>query len=568
MKQSAHHSRTRLAALFVPTALALAACGGSDDEVMAPPAVVPLTLTGTAATGAAIAAGAVDAKCSEGSGSATTQSDGSYRLEIPGAALPCLVKVTKDETVLHSLAIGSGTTATAHVTPVSELVIAHLAGGNPADYFAAFDPTKAPDATKVQAAVATVVATLKEAGVDLGDIDVLAGPLVVAQNGKPGNAFDQALDTLKAKLETAGLKLADLRDSMLRTLPDAPLSALSATASLPAELLLRPSAPNCKALRSGNYRLVFIMPGNGAVATDTAALEAPTLKFKTTSDNETSTLIANGECRYTLPNGGDMVVSQAGVAVLRSLEDGGYRAGIAMPEQKHPLSALAGHWNYMGLGSYGLPWLFFGEMELDRTGTIVADRSCITFEQYRLPECGDTVQNPGLIEPGLAVSEHPQGGFKYDFSRAFAYRAGSGEMMVVAVDGDGVFHLFTRKAPRALPDIGTVSRNWNVTLTSQLLATAAINVSESTTVTHAADGKSYVRDALNPIDGSTHPQTVQIDAPLEGFIYRPAAVAQSTLGATVNISEWFGLPLRGMGLTPVGLTGSNQLILAVTKPAN
>jgi hypothetical protein len=552
----------RLAAIFVPTAIALAACGGSDD--VAPGAASPaaaLSLTGTAATGAAIVGGKVEAKCAAGNGQTATIADGSYSLSIEGAALPCVLKVSKDGTVLHSLATGSGTSATANLTPVSDLIVARLALGNPADFYAGFDPAKAPDAAQVQAAVGAVLDTLKAAGIDLTGTDVLGGKLVAASGGTPGNDFDQKLDTLKKRLEDAGITLIDLRDTMVRESPAAPPTALNPTPSLPAELLLRPAAPNCKALRSGKYRLVFFMPGGAQAATDTIMLDAPTLTT-TAPDGEISSLTADGECRYKLPNGGELLVSQAGVGAFRSLEDGTYRGAMVFPEQVHPVSALAGSWNYLGLGETsdgaGPVHLYLGDMAIDAAGAMTGGTFCDDMKSC-VAEGSD---------PRMVFTANAQGGFNFDGGRAFAYRSGGGELMVVFIDEDGSFALATRKVARTLPDLGSVNRSWNFTITPQFTAPFLPNSSENTTVSQAADGRSYMRNAVIDFNnGATRPETVQINTPREGFSRRVPETVSTSAGGSSVVSEWVVLTLRGTGITPVAFPANNQLALSVNKPA-
>ena len=56
-----------------------------------------MTISGTAATGLALADSAVEVKCAQGAGTATTDANGAYSLVIPDAALPCIVKVTGTE---------------------------------------------------------------------------------------------------------------------------------------------------------------------------------------------------------------------------------------------------------------------------------------------------------------------------------------------------------------------------------------------------------------------------------------------------------------------------------------
>ena len=129
---------------------ALAACGGGGGgtpDPAATPTAQGLALSGTAATGVALAGRPVDARCSTGSGSTTTGADGSYSVTIAGAALPCAMRVTlTDGTALHGLATGGGgggTSARANLTPATQLVVAHLAGLDPAAYYGSFDATAA-----------------------------------------------------------------------------------------------------------------------------------------------------------------------------------------------------------------------------------------------------------------------------------------------------------------------------------------------------------------------------------------------------------------------------------------
>ena len=119
--------------------LALAACGGgTDSSTPTPTQPAALSLSGTAATGAAIAGGAVEAKCATGTGTATTQANGGYSMSITGGALPCVLRVTAGSVVLHSVATGSGSSAQANLTPVTELVVARLAGSAASAYFSSF----------------------------------------------------------------------------------------------------------------------------------------------------------------------------------------------------------------------------------------------------------------------------------------------------------------------------------------------------------------------------------------------------------------------------------------------
>jgi hypothetical protein len=319
-------------------------------------------------------------------------------------------------------------------------------------------------------------------------------------------------------------------------------------------MLLRPAAPNCSALRSGTYRLVFLAPGEGAATfTDTMAVDAAALTA-TGSDGEATSLQAAGPCRYTLPEGGELVFSAAGVGVFRNAETAGFVTGLAFPEQHHAVSVTQGVWNVMGLAD-GV--LALGEFTVDDTGRITAALGCDSAGdcEQETPDAGDTF-----------VADDA-GGFSFDGGRAFAYRSGGGKVMLVALWPDGAFALATRKTPTGLPPVGRVSRSWNFTVAPDYTAPFALSISENTTVSHAEDGGSWRRDAV--IDfaaGVTRPETVQINLPLEGFIHRLAETVATSTGGTSNVPAWIGLSLRGIGVTPVGLPDNQRLILSVTQP--
>ncbi|PMX95493.1 hypothetical protein C1X54_38495, partial [Pseudomonas sp. GW460-13] len=76
--------------------------------------------------GAALPNATVQAKCANGSGTATTAADGTFTISIPDATRPCVLSVTTpDGTILHSVVeAGTGTTAAANITPLTELITA------------------------------------------------------------------------------------------------------------------------------------------------------------------------------------------------------------------------------------------------------------------------------------------------------------------------------------------------------------------------------------------------------------------------------------------------------------
>ena len=301
---------------------------------MIPPA--SLTLSGTAATGAAIAGGTVTAKCSAGATTnATTNTDGTYSLAATSGALPCVLKVSSSDgtTSLYSVATGSGSSATANITPLTQLVVASLTGADPAALFDGFSASTSTTltSTALTSAQAGIVATLSGAGIDVSTlVNLVTGTLTAATT--TGNAYDAALDALQAQLaattdsDGTPMTLATLTDVIAATSPAAPAPTASAKASLPADLLLKPAASSCSSLRSATYRVVLPAAATAlADMTGTIIIDAASLAV-TYTDGSTGTLTAHPTeaCRFTDDDGHtDLVVSAAGVIAMRSYDAAG-----------------------------------------------------------------------------------------------------------------------------------------------------------------------------------------------------------------------------------------------------
>ena len=200
--------------LWLASALAaglLAACGGSD-------APTPTAISGTAATGKAIAGGSVALKCAAGTASAvTTGANGNFSMSVNGLTFPCVARVDyKDETgaaqKLQTFVSGLGI---ANITPVTELIVASLTGNSAANAFDNFDTvvkTKTFTAAQINAAAVGVKSYLKGLGVVVDDMpaDPIGTAFVATSSGITGDRFDKVLDALGALLTKNGKKLNDL----------------------------------------------------------------------------------------------------------------------------------------------------------------------------------------------------------------------------------------------------------------------------------------------------------------------------------------------------------------------
>jgi hypothetical protein len=574
----------------VPAMLALGilvACGGGGgSSAPAGGGATTTTLAGVAATGAAIPGATVQAKCNGGSGSATTASNGSYSITLNAGTLPCVLEVTPvSGPKLYSVATGSGTSVTANITPLTQLIVAKLTGKDPAVYFTAFGASDitALTTSAVTATQAAVVDTLKNNGVDASAVgNLLSGNLVAASGGTPGNAMDLVLDALNTKLTTAGVTLAQLTTQVAQTSPSA---TPSATVSLPPDLALRPAAASCAALRSGSY-LTFnphIGPvgdhGSASIGKLVIDVAASTSTFAGDLP-VTITPVAGSPCRFTTSNGANGTVSQSGVIVLE--DSAPTRLAVLFPEQSIAMADLAGDWNLLGFDRANTtdPLVPTSRtVTINGTGSVVVTSNCADAK---------TCVTTGL--PTRALVVNPAGGFDITdgtsvLSRALAFRAGGGELMLATVAGDGTWAFGTRVRTNSLPTVNTVNQGWNV---------GAANVKDLTTGIYQQTGRAitdfsntvtsvnsvasnFARDNVTNFTSVplvTQPETIQVNSVAgvarTGYNYRQPATVTNSAGATVTVSEFIQLPLRGMGINALGLpnaTAANSIFqLSVAKP--
>lgn len=211
--------------------VALVACGGESNDAATTPIQSGLTVTGTAATGKAIAGATVSAKCQTGLGTATTNADGTYSVRIPDGALPCLLELTNpaDGTKLHTLATGGGTAAVANITPLTEMLLARVLYKSPAEAFAAFSSDSVTSITATALASAQAdVGTVLGGTVDITTLtSFITTPLKAATASDPsgGDTQDKVLDALKIKL--SALQLTQVVSVLVNTVSTADLKQVA-----------------------------------------------------------------------------------------------------------------------------------------------------------------------------------------------------------------------------------------------------------------------------------------------------------------------------------------------------
>ena len=535
--------------------MALVACGGggSSDTTTPPVTSTDVTIAGTAATGAAIAAGTVTVKCAAGAGTPTTGTDGKLSIKITSAALPCALRVTQGSTVLHSMVeSGAGATVTANITPLSELLMAKVTGGSPAALFTSFDATtQAKISAAALAAARTAVVAAFVGVVDLSGIDPIKDALVAANGSTTGNTLDQKLDALKAALLAAQTTLAELT------------SAVAADA--PVQTIVQAASSSCAGLRSGRYRVVDPAATDPAWATHIETINAATLAV-THPDNTTGTMTSTGGCTFTGADGVTAIlVAKSGVAVARSplpAPSTSRTTAILLPEQTIPLAELAGTWNLLsynrdnGTAPYAPGQSYF---TVDTAGKFSNG-----FECNGLAAC------TGWIAPLPGdITASTDGGFSFIDAGAtnkfYVFKAADGRLVTVGLQPNNTgFWVGSKQATLTLPAVGDVNNFWDFSVNSSGFASV---VTDTTTTVTAVDSvaQSYTRSRTSDgrVDGFS------INNPRSGLRYRAAGTSPITGGGTVNYSEIIVLPLgASIGVSVYTSAGASQNFfgISVGKP--
>lgn len=521
----------------------LAACGGGGDGSSGstsntgsggsnPPAptVVTTSISGTAATGAALAGATVEAKCATGGGSATTAADGTFTIKIDNATRPCVLSVTSGGTTLHSVVeAGTGTSVVANVTPLTELVTAALAQGDTTAFFTNFDKTAQDKLTNTALASANSQVSLSLSGVvNLGSVDPVKDALVAANGGKPGNALDQLLDQLAARLGTSKATLKDLATA---------LASNAGTSAI--KTVLQTASDSCASLRSDAYyylggrlaptpasvdaKLMTLAVGGGpAVSLAPVTLDACHLQgiaqVSLQSSLQSSVQVS--------PVVFEMFVSKSGIALLvpPASSNQVVPPTLLVPAQAIALSELAGDWNalsYVGVNGVQTPGR--STFSINAGGQVTAYSECNGLTCTAVPASMTVTAN--AAEGGFDIN----GGASTQ--RAIVFKGTDGVYTAVIASQEGLA-IATKVIARTLPALNSVSSYWDATY----LATSIVQETWSTQIigVDTANGTYTRKRADGRID------TWTLNKPLTGLRYRPAGT---------NVYEGIALPLGNTGVS-------------------
>lgn len=550
-----------LTAVAVSAAALVAACGGGGDGAT----TADVQLSGVAATGLALASSPVDVKCAKGTGTATTNESGGYTVTVTDGALPCIVKVTGTvngvEVTLHSLAqagttSGSTTTATANVTPLTEMILARAAGTLPSDLFANFGAGDAVSGeTLTQASTDILAALSTAAGVDLTGIDPFKATLVAAtpSNLSGGNDYDKLLDQLGTVVSTATLPQV-VGQIASTTGSSAPVTLDEVVANV-----AKGTLAGCPQALSGKYRVLDYIGHLDMVDIDFGAK-----KLTPSGSSLALTIVPNPDqaCEFSVEDSPNnvlttVVMASSGAGAIADAE----RVGYMFPVQAHNISAVQGKWDFIESGinedQQGEHWI--GEMTMAADGKVtVCDYDLAT---PSFATCPVDTEEPASIKAGT------DGGFVINYGSeampVYGFRAPNGSLTLFGTsnpsgsDSSGILktHIVLSR-PQATPrqSVGTVVKYWDLnqgydgsTLTAtlephQLTVTEASET--SVTRTRAADGR---------VD------TFQLDKPVVGLRERTAT---STVSGVYN--KFF--PGLGIAFAVDSMPNAHFASISVNRP--
>jgi len=170
------------------------ACGGSGFN--------GISISGVAATGAAMQNASVTMRCIGGDASTTTSASGAFTVTSLGGKAPCVLEASDGNTKLHSvLAANLSGNSTVNITPLTEQLVASLDSStvDTSAFFNGFDAKNAAllSSKNIANAQVTVLRSLASAGLNTtGITDLVNAPLVARSGSQAGNAYDQLLDTV------------------------------------------------------------------------------------------------------------------------------------------------------------------------------------------------------------------------------------------------------------------------------------------------------------------------------------------------------------------------------------
>lgn len=562
----------------IALATLVSACGGSGDSSSG------LELSGTAATGAALAGSAVQVKCAAGTGSASADGNGRYTLTITDGQLPCMIQVVGDvngtRVTLHSVVeagttVDGKTTATANVTPLTEMILAQVAAALPASLFENFGSGNAITAEQLATATSTVLGVLREVtGIDGSSVDPFKGPLVAASAENPtgGNEHDKLLDKLAATIPTGSLavvasQIANSASSGGTTDRQGLTSIFAAARD--------GDMPGCWVAKSGAYRAIDYFGGSTVRHVDFKALKfsaaegQPALDIKPLDPAKPCEFIAAGTANGEKVEH-QVVIGFAGAGAYRVTGAGA--GGVASVGHLFPAQALSqadvqGEWRLVRSGDSGKGLI----NTLSRAQVAGSDVETCDYDIAQGFACTApmTFSLTARSDGGLNLVERI-GGSEQVSAQVYGFRTASQTLVLYGTSNAAgapaasetmrTQFVATRPRPLSIPAVGEVSKYWDVNLT---IASGTPNVTltpNAITIIESDPSISVVR-RVRSSDGRA--DRMRYNSPVEGVRLREAGLLD---GAAFASALQLPLPI-GVTLSINGdMTGDHFYVISVVRP--
>lgn len=560
--------RTMILGSALLVAAVLSGCGGAEGFSQREDKI---TISGTASRGQAMVGATVTVLCATGSGRTGTDQktaiDGTYTLTIIGATLPCVLEVSPSANrleVYRSLLAGSGQRNgefVAHISPLTELLVALATGEDPAAFFSTFRDRTAPSEASIEQAIEKL-RELFAGRIDLSGLNPLTDELIAANSSTDGNAHNQKIEDLMELLAAAQAKLT-LVTSAIVTNPGQ---------FDPVKTILAPASASCSGLRSGKYRMLALNDADPLRKETVLEIDAVNLTARE-ADGTSLALTDDGACQFTIDLAGEartLSVSPSGMLAMYTQSKTtttARSASLGLPEQVLPVSELAGDWNEVRWGPSGgsaAPGLVAaaGEAVVGIDGVVTAARNC----QGQADCINDSRPLPrftaNTISGGFDISDGTA-----SLGRAFLFKNAAGKAVFVSLFDTGSLRVATRSQSLGrLPSVFSTStfREFDLLGDGSLSNQTDTEVS-ITAIDRLTNSATRIRTADSRVE------TLVFDAPRTGLRYR-AANACTIADVATSCPELVQLPLQDTGVTVSVSVGTDPALaffnIAVSKPTN
>lgn len=545
-KQNRSTATAALASAALLPAL-LVACGGGGGDASPPtpdPAQQSLVVTGTAATGAALASASVKLACAAGTATVTASASGTFSATIVNGALPCVLTATSSDgkTELHSVAAGTGfAPTTANITPLTELLIARLAGGDPKTFVSGFGANTAISASDVAAAQTALLQSLTSAGLNTSAVtDVVSGSLTAGS----GAGYDGVLDKLGTLLKGANVALSDLTGAVASS-----SKAGSETTGAVLGTVLAAAPGDCPGFKTGTLRVLDLTSAKYSL------MKVDTTAMTVSGTDGTFALTKNAACDYKIGDsaGTRALVARSGIVIFSSGTGLNGLVGVAFPEQKLEVAALAGTYDFVNYAVSG--YAGFGDTVFAADGKNGLSHNCNGYGA-----CVEDAQTKGRLvanaNGGFDYADDPQG----DHARVFAFRNASGRNFLVAQNDDGSVTMMAARDKLALPDVGRVAGYWQFSVNNTGLSAI---VADANTITAADPVTGLVSRSFT---NDNHTDKITYNAPYDGMRYRAPNACLSSGGGAYACNTVVQLPYGGVQVAVSADPAKNFVTVTVDKP--